>query len=154
MINIKYEVQSHEAPTAQEFVNGVSYFRFDVQEIVKEESTIYQYSEANYQTDIETATTIHNKHLKSYLKPKKVREVEKLLVTVDNIKFDADEDSQNRMMRNILTMDETDTVQWITSTDGIVNITKSQLEQALKLAVQNMSSVWVQEEPTLDSKLP
>lgn len=64
-------------------------------------------------------------------------------VTIDDITLDASVTAQNRMARAILVMEEEESVQWLSSDEAVVTLTKSQLKQALKTAVGNEINSWI-----------
>lgn len=68
--------------------------------------------------------------------------VSKIIVQVDDLKFDGDEASQDRMARAIVALDEGETIQWVLADNSIVHVTREQLRQALRLAGQAQTEVW------------
>lgn len=58
--------------------------------------------------------------------------------------FDADEESQNRMARAILSlqMNEVLTTEWILSNNATVTVTVAELGEALRLAGQEQTKIW------------
>lgn len=71
-----------------------------------------------------------------------------LTVTVDGMVFDADETSQNRMSRVVagaqaLGIDQSTTQVWVLADNTVATPTVAQLAQALKLAGQKQSELWV-----------
>lgn len=58
--------------------------------------------------------------------------------------FDADETSQTRMARAISVMSDTDTNIWVLTDNTSIQVTKSDLIEALRLAGQAQSALWVQ----------
>lgn len=79
-----------------------------------------------------------------YIADKQVRDTEmaSLTVEVDGCVFQADEESQNRMMRAILVLEKKETIQWVTVENELVMISKEQLEQALRKAVEAQTEIW------------
>lgn len=75
---------------------------------------------------------------KEFVTDKQVRDTEiaSLTVEVDGYVLQADEVSQNRMVRAILVLEKKETIQWVTANDELVMISKEQLEQALRKAVE------------------
>lgn len=66
-------------------------------------------------------------------------------VEYEGMVFDADELSQNRMLRPIaLLQNATDTQLWVLSDNTSVHVTKAQFMAVLKLANEKQTSVWVQ----------
>ena len=82
-------------------------------------------------------------------KAERAEAVSKLTVTVDGMVFDADETSQNRMSRVVagaqaLGVDLNTTTQiWVLADNTVATPTVAQLAQALKLAGQKQSELWV-----------
>lgn len=73
--------------------------------------------------------------------------VSKLTVTVDNMVFDADETSQNRMSRVVagaqaLGIDQSTTQVWVLADNTVATPTVAQLAQALKLAGEAQTALW------------
>ena len=75
--------------------------------------------------------------------------VSKIIVEVDGMAFDGDEESQTRMGRTIaaaiaLGVDiQTYTQVWVLADNTVAQVTISQLAQALKLAGEAQSALWV-----------
>lgn len=69
--------------------------------------------------------------------------VNDIVVEVDGMRFDGDEKSQERMSRKILTMNDQETVQWVLADNTIANVSKAQLKQALRLAGERQTELWV-----------
>lgn len=82
------------------------------------------------------------------LKAERSSAVAKLKVTVDNLVFDADEISQNRMSRVVagaqaLGVDLNTTTQiWVLADNTVAQPTVTQLAQALKLAGEAQTALW------------
>lgn len=57
--------------------------------------------------------------------------------------FDGDERSQDRMARAITAMGTYDTVNWVLSNNSVIEVTKEELVEALRLAGNKMSEEWV-----------
>lgn len=99
----------------------------------------YMQAEASARPEVELAKA----------KEERAEAVSKLTVTVDGMVFDADETSQNRMSRVVsgaqaLGVDlETTTQIWVLADNTIAQPTVAQLAQALKLAGQKQSELWV-----------
>ena len=58
--------------------------------------------------------------------------------------FNADEESQNRMVRVLKVADLTGQTScaWVLADDAVATVTKTELEEALSLAVQAMGAIW------------
>ena len=68
--------------------------------------------------------------------------VAELVVTVDDMQFDGDETSQDRMARSIIALNDGETVQWVLADNTIAQVTKEQLRQALRLAGEAQTAIW------------
>lgn len=79
-----------------------------------------------------------------YVADKLIRdnEMTSLTVEVDGYVLQADEASQNRMVRAILVLQKKETIQWVTANDELVMISREQLEQALRKAVEVQTEIW------------
>ena len=71
--------------------------------------------------------------------------IERLTVTVDDMVFDANEKSQERIARTILANSEDDekTVEWVLADNTVATVNISQLKRVLSLATEAMSEIWV-----------
>lgn len=81
-------------------------------------------------------------------KAERATAVERLTVTVDGMVFDADETSQNRMSRVVagaqaLGIDQSTTQVWVLADNTVATPTVAQIAQALKLAGEKQSELWV-----------
>lgn len=82
-------------------------------------------------------------------KKERAEAVSRLTVTIDGMVFDADETSQNRMSRVVagaqaLGVDMNTTTQiWVLADNTVATPTVAQLAQALKLAGEAQSELWV-----------
>lgn len=81
-------------------------------------------------------------------KAERATQVGRLTVTVDGMVFDADETSQNRMSRVVagaqaLGIDQSTTQVWVLADNTVATPTVAQLAQALKLAGQKQSELWI-----------
>ena len=91
--------------------------------------------------------------ISEYLKPvfrekwKKEREkqVDNIVVTTSVGDWDGDELAQTRMARAILAMSDTDTVSWVLADNTMAEVTKEQLKEALKLAGESQTKIWLQQ---------
>lgn len=57
--------------------------------------------------------------------------------------FDGDEDSQNRMTRAILGMNDVETIVWTLANNSTLAVNKAELAEALRLAGQAQAALWV-----------
>jgi hypothetical protein len=72
--------------------------------------------------------------------------VSKLTVEYGGMFFDADEVSQNRMLRPIAALqNDTDTWLWVLTNNSVVYLTRPQFIAVLTLAGKAQSNIWVQE---------
>ena len=68
--------------------------------------------------------------------------VSKIIVEVDDMLFDGDETSQDRMARSIIALNDGETVQWVLADNTIAQVTKEQLREALRKAGTAQTSIW------------
>ena len=68
--------------------------------------------------------------------------VSKIIVEVDGMQFDGDENSQDRMVRAAYALNDNETIQWVLADNSVVQVTKEQLRQALRLAGEAQTAVW------------
>lgn len=68
--------------------------------------------------------------------------VANIKVTVDDMEFDGDELSTERMNQRIQIMSDTDTYLWTLANNELKEVTKQQLFEAFKLAVNEQSKLW------------
>lgn len=71
-----------------------------------------------------------------------VREIK--VTTQSGKEFDGDEDSQNRMSRAISAMNDGDNTQWVLADNSVVQVSKVELKEALRLAGAAMTTIWMQ----------
>ena len=65
-------------------------------------------------------------------------------MTVDNLDFDGDENSQIRMTRAaFLAVDMNEVTQWKLADNSVVDVTASQLKEAARLAGLAQTAYWV-----------
>lgn len=69
--------------------------------------------------------------------------VSKIVVEVDGMTFDGDEESQQRVARSIVALEDGETMPWVLYDNAIAEVTKEQLKQVLRLAGQKQSELWV-----------
>lgn len=76
---------------------------------------------------------------------KKMRQIEldKLMVNVNGFDLDANEAAQNRMSRAIISMNDDDIITWKGFHNTFGSLTKSELQEALKLAGIKQTELWV-----------
>lgn len=79
------------------------------------------------------------------VKAKQVRaqEVSEIIVTTQaGNTFDGHEDAQNRMNRAVNILTDTDLVPWVLADNTIVNVSKAELLEALRLSGTAQSALW------------
>lgn len=76
-------------------------------------------------------------------KAERAEAVSKIIVTVDGMQFDGDEESQQRVARSIIALEDGETMPWVLYDNTIAEVTKEQLKQVLRLAGQKQSELWV-----------
>ena len=69
--------------------------------------------------------------------------VANIKVTVDNMVFDGDETSQTRMAKAIVAMEDNETTLWVLADNTQIQATKEQLKQALRLAGEEQTRLWI-----------
>ncbi len=57
--------------------------------------------------------------------------------------FDGNESAQNRMARAIVGLTDTDRIPWVLADNAVTEITRAELEEALRLAGQEQARLWV-----------
>ena len=63
--------------------------------------------------------------------------------TTDGNIFDGDEISQGRLSRAISVMDDVETTVWVLNNNSVIDATKAELKEALKLAGKAQTALWV-----------
>jgi len=58
--------------------------------------------------------------------------------------FDGDERSQERMARSITALDERETVLWVLHDNSVIDASRDELREALRLARAAQAALWVQ----------
>ncbi|BBN81939.1 hypothetical protein PA25_19240 [Pseudoalteromonas sp. A25] len=71
------------------------------------------------------------------------QELAQLTVKVDDMEFDADELSQQRMARALLVMEDGDNTPWVLANNEVAQVSKTQLFNACKLASVQQTELWV-----------
>jgi hypothetical protein len=71
--------------------------------------------------------------------------VSKITVEVDGMIFDGDEDSQTRMSRAIVSMNDSETTLWKLNNNTVAIVSKAQLQSALRLAGENQTQLWMEQ---------
>lgn len=74
----------------------------------------------------------------------RTQQVSEIKVTTASGKvFDGDETAQDRMARAISSMEDSDTVTWVLADNTVVNVTRAELKEALRLAGLAQTAIWV-----------
>lgn len=69
--------------------------------------------------------------------------IQAIKVTVDDMVFDGDEQSQTRIARAILAMDDLETTTWVLADNTPATVTRAQLKAALRLSGEAQTAAWV-----------
>lgn len=80
---------------------------------------------------------------KSELKNQRSNKINGLTIVVDGMTFNADEASQDRMVRSIMTMSLNETTQWVLSDGSTANVSRAQLLAVLKQARIEQTKIWI-----------
>ena len=88
---------------------------------------------------------LNNKKLREDFKISRNEQINNIKVTVDSMVFDGNENSQTRMTNAIACLENTETIEWILADNTKAQVTKDQLQQALKLSVLALSEIWTKE---------
>ena len=91
---------------------------------------------------VRNTQAIETDYARTLFKTERAAKVENLTVEVDNMVFDGDEVSQARMARAALVMDDVETTVWVLTDNSVVDITKLQLINVLRLAGQKQTEIW------------
>lgn len=65
------------------------------------------------------------------------------VTTAAGNEFDGDEKSQDRMARAIIGMTESDLITWVLSNNTPIQVTRVELQEALRLAGEAQTAIWV-----------
>ena len=94
--------------------------------------------------EIRTGEMVFMEYARSIFVSTRTRKVNHLLVTIDELTFDANEDAQNRMCRAAFGMDEVETITWTLHDNSTAEVTRQQLRNALREAGKLTTAVWHQ----------
>lgn len=75
-------------------------------------------------------------------KAERAEAVSKITVEVDGMVFDGDEESQQRVARSIIALEDGEKIPWVLYDNTVVEVTKDQLKQVLRLAGQKQTELW------------
>lgn len=90
-----------------------------------------------------TADEVFAPYKRDLFKLDRTKKVRELTVEVDGMVFDGDEESQTRMARAILSLEPGEKMEiWVLADNSIVQPTREQLQQAMKLAGSRQSTIW------------
>lgn len=67
---------------------------------------------------------------------------ESIITTTSGNVFDADEDSQNRLMRAVLSTEDGETVNWVLADNSEVVVDRDELKEAMTKAMKRQMSMW------------
>lgn len=77
-------------------------------------------------------------------KQERAQAVNEIIVTTQaGNAFDGHEDAQNRIARALLGLGDADTLPWVLADNTIVQVTKAELQEALRLSGAAMAELWV-----------
>lgn len=65
------------------------------------------------------------------------------VTTLSGNTFDGDEVSQGRMARAVSSMEDADTVLWVLADNSVIQATRAELREALRLAGSAQAAIWV-----------
>lgn len=78
-------------------------------------------------------------------KQERAQAVHEIIVTTQaGNAFDGHEDAQNRMARALLGLGDADTMPWVLADNTVAQVTKAELQEALRLSGAAMAELWVQ----------
>jgi hypothetical protein len=117
------------------FLKKLGFIEADVEE--SEKGGWYRKGTAPKFSDEEVA-------MKQLLTAKAEREeyVKRIVVEVDDMMFDGDEVSQDRMARSIIALDLGEKVQWVLADNTIKMVTRAQLREALRKSGEAQTAIW------------
>ncbi len=75
-------------------------------------------------------------------KSNRTKNIKNLTVVVDNMEFDACEDSQNRLARAVLSNSSDTIIRWKLADNSVAIVTCEQLKQVLKATTDAQTSMW------------
>lgn len=124
----------------------------------QDESGVYAYDETQVAAGLGAGkTAMTPEEVESHINPPKTAEqvreewksarsaaVEAIKVTtLAGNTFDGDEISQGRMARAISSMEDADSVVWVLADNSVIQATKAELKEALRLAGSAQAAIWV-----------
>ena len=111
--------------------------------LTKEDGSYYEYYNEDLTPDLDKIQAGVDKQIHAEWKVERAKLVDELVVDTDVGSWDANEVAQGRMSRAILSMNADDTTTWVMADNAIVDVTQAELSEALKLAGQAQTAVWV-----------
>lgn len=103
----------------------------------------------NIETEEFDNTPLSDSQLREEFKANREKLVKALTVEYDGMVFDANEDSQGRMLRPIAALqNDTDTWLWVLTDNTVVYLTRPQFIDVLTLAGTAQNALWVQQPST------
>lgn len=143
------KVESSEYPPHVEVIGSKKLVNFNIEELTRDDdgvvSIYYRYSQLKMHTadSDEAIAEAETKAKYADWKASRTEAVANIKVIVDGMEFDGDETSQTRMARAISVMDDAGTKLWVLANDEPAMVTKAQFVQALRLAGEAQTSLWV-----------
>lgn len=108
-----------------------------------ENTELLQYTQNDRIIDnVFVAGEIPDEISKMYLKINRQEIVENIEVIYNDVVYQGDEKSQDRMSRAIVGMDDNDTIEWTAKDNSKVTLLRSDLKQILRLAGIEQTKVW------------
>jgi len=99
------------------------------------------------QPTLQEATVELSNHFRQLFKAVRTDLVQNSTVEIDGKTYDADEDSQRRLMAAILSaVDDEETTVWVLHDNTTTYLNRPQLKSVLRACTLQMSSIWVPEE--------
>ena len=116
----------------------------DARSVIHRDNNVYCYFDIDPEiVESRIADDLHHAAMqRSESKRARMLTVNKLMIiTSSGNNYNADETSQQRIARAILVMDDSETITWTLADNTHANITRAELREALKLAVQQQTAV-------------
>lgn len=96
------------------------------------------------EVDAQQAAEAKRRNDEILFKQERQSKVDAIIVTTQSGKrFDGDEVSQNRMSRAIVAMSDSDTIMWMLADNTSASVTANELKEALRLAGEEMTCIWI-----------
>jgi len=91
---------------------------------------------------VRASEVVSTNYTSTLFKVERAKAMDRLTVTVGDLVFDADETSQNRMVRAITVLVGDQQVPWTLADNTVVLVTQTELKKALVFAGMAQSSMW------------